>query len=175
MTTPITIVGNLTNDPELRFTPSGKAVCNFTVAVNERTKDAATNEWKDGEGTFYNVAVWDSFGENVAESLVKGMRVVVSGGLKGRSYDRKDGTKGLSLDITVNFDGAVGPDLKWATAKVTRTQNNGGGGQQGSQSQGSQQNSQQADPWGAPQGEPVGAGASTNPWGAAPGGDEPPF
>lgn len=175
MTSQITIVGNLTGDPELRFTPSGKAVANFTVAVGERHKNAQTNEWEDGESTFYNVSVWNDFAENVAESLQKGNRVVVLGGLKGRSYERREGGKGLSLDITVNNDGAVGPDLKWATAKVTRTQRsggNGGGAPQGQQG-GYAPQGQPADPWAA-QGQPQSVPAGGDPWGGAPS-DEPPF
>jgi single-strand DNA-binding protein len=166
MTTPITIVGNLTADPELRFTPSGKAVTNFTVAVNERVKNPQTQEWEDGEGSFYNCAVWGDAAENAAESLQRGLRVIVQGGLKTRSYDRKDGSKGLSVDITVD---EFGPSLRWATAKVTRAArggSNGGGNSTGGQPQGGYQSQ------GAPQGAPAG-----DPW-AAPAGvgaDEPPF
>lgn len=181
MTTPITIVGNLTKDPELRFTPSGAAVCNITVAVGERIKNQATNEWEDGDSTFYEVAVWNGTAENVAESLERGMRVIVSGGLKGRKWEGKDGAKGTSLDITVGNDGAVGPDLKWATAKVTRaTKSGGNGGNGGGQPQGGYQNGQQNGQQG---GQPAYAGggqasAPVDPWGP-PGGaapaDEPPF
>lgn len=162
MTTPITIVGNLTKDPELRFTPSGSAVCNLTVAVGERVKNQSTGEWEDGESTFYDVSVWNATAENVAESLVKGNRVIVMGGLKGRRWEGKEGQKGTSLDIVVNNDGAVGPDLKWATAKVTRATKSGGGNNQGGNQGGYSQ---------APQG---GGQPAADPWGT-PGSDEPPF
>lgn len=171
----ITVVGNLTKDPELRFTPSGSAVCNLTVAVNERIKDG--DEWKDGEATFYEVAVWNQTAENVAESLQSGLRVMVHGRLKGRKWTSQDGTKsGTSLDITVGNDGAIGPDLKFATAKVTRASRSSNGGQQGggySQAPPSQgapsQGAPSQDPWAtpAPVGAPAGGGYS--------GGDEPPF
>lgn len=181
MTTEITVNGNLTDDPELRFTPSGAAVCNFTVVDNERIKDQNTGEWKDGDATFYNCSVWRDAAENVAESLQKGMRVIVKGTIKLRQYDRPDGSKGSSLDLRVD---AVGPDLRWATAKVTRTtKQNNGGGQNNGQSNGYQNNGGQQNG----QSQPVGAGAPAgggNPWGdPAPGGgwggdatpSEPPF
>ncbi|HET8718478.1 MAG TPA: single-stranded DNA-binding protein [Nocardioidaceae bacterium] len=125
--TPITIVGNLTADPELRFTPSGAAVANFTVASTPRTFDRQTNEWKDGEALFLNCSVWRQAAENAAESLQRGMRVVVSGRLKARSFETREGDKRTVFEIDVD---EVGPSLRYATAKVTKTsrQSAGGGG-----------------------------------------------
>src|SRR4249919_1078027 len=122
--TTITLVGNLTADPELRFTPSGAAVANFTVASTPRTFDRQTNEWRDGDAMFLNCAVWRQAAENVAESLQKGMRVIVHGRLRSRSYETRDGEKRTVFEIDVD---EIGPALKYATAKVTRT--SGGGGQ----------------------------------------------
>lgn len=116
MTTNITIEGNLTHDPELRFTPSGKAVADFTVAVNERRRDE-TGEWIDDGATFYRCTTWDKLAENVAETLQKGHSVIVTGGLRNREYEKKDGGKGYSLEIRVTN---VGPSLKWATATIAR-------------------------------------------------------
>ena len=123
--TPITVVGNLTADPELRFTPSGAAVANFTVASTPRTFDKQTNEWKDGEALFLNCSVWRQAAENAAESLSRGMRVIVSGRLKARSYETREGEKRTVFEIDVE---EVGPSLKYATAKVTKTTRSGGGG-----------------------------------------------
>ena len=120
----ITVVGNLTAPPELRFTPNGAAVANFTVASTPRTFDRQTNEWKDGEALFLRCSVWKEAAENVAESLTKGMRVIVQGRLKARSYDDKDGNRRTSWELDVD---EVGPALKFATAKVTRAQRGGGG------------------------------------------------
>src|SRR6201990_3459019 len=122
----ITVVGTLTADPELRFTPSGAAVANFTVASTPRTFDRNTNEWRDGEAMFLNCAVWRQAAENVAESLQKGMRVIVSGRLKSRSYETREGEKRTVFEVDVD---EIGPALRYATAKVTRT--SGGGGQGG--------------------------------------------
>ena len=116
--TPITVVGNLTADPELRFTPSGAAVANFTVASTPRTFDKQTNEWKDGEALFLNCSVWRQAAENAAESLVRGMRVIVPGNLKARSYETREGEKRTVFEIDVE---EVGPSLKYATAKVSKT------------------------------------------------------
>ena len=176
--TPITVVGNLTADPELRFTPSGAAVANFTVASTPRTFDKQTNEWKDGEALFLNCSVWRQAAENAAESLQRGMRVVVSGRLKARSYETREGEKRTVFEIDVD---EVGPSLKYATAKVTRTQRSGGGGGYGTPQGGGQQGGgQQAnDPWAtpAPQGAPAGGqSGGSDPWGApGVGSDEPPF
>ncbi|PZS35328.1 MAG: single-stranded DNA-binding protein, partial [Pseudonocardiales bacterium] len=121
----ITVVGNLTADPELRFTPSGAAVANFTVASTPRTLDKATNEWKDGDALFLRCSVWRQAAENVAESLQRGMRVVVQGRLKQRSYETKEGEKRTVYEMDVD---EVGPSLKYATAKVNKTTRGGGGG-----------------------------------------------
>jgi single-strand DNA-binding protein len=122
--TVITIVGNLTDDPELRFTPSGAAVANFTVASTPRFLDKATNEWKDGDTLFLRCSVWRQAAENVAESLQRGMRVLVQGRLKQRSYETKEGEKRTVYEVEAD---EVGPSLKSATAKVNKTQRGGGG------------------------------------------------
>ena len=182
----ITVVGNLTDDPELRFTPSGAAVANFTVASTPRNFDKNTNEWVDGEAMFLRCSIWRQAAENVAESLQRGMRVVVQGRLKARSYEDREGQKRTVFEIEVD---EIGPSLKFATAKVNRTSRQGGGGgysggggqggQPGSQSGG--QAAQADDPWATPApaaggGAAGGAGGGNDPWGA-PGvpADEPPF
>src|SRR5215210_1182083 len=121
----ITVVGNLVDDPELRFTPSGAAVANFRIASTPRTFDKQTNEWKDGDALFLSCSVWRQAAENVAESLQKGMRVVVQGRLKQRQYETREGEKRTVVELDVE---EVGPSLKYATAKVTRTTRQGGGG-----------------------------------------------
>jgi len=126
--TTITVIGNLTNDPELRFTPSGSAVANFTIASTPRTFDRQSNEWKDGETLFLRASVWREAAENVAESLTKGMRVIVSGLLKSRSYETKEGEKRTVIELEVD---EIGPSLRYANAKVNRTQRSGGQGGQG--------------------------------------------
>ncbi|MDZ4091590.1 MAG: single-stranded DNA-binding protein [Arthrobacter sp.] len=123
--TTITVIGNLTSDPELRFTPSGSAVANFTIASTPRTFDRQSNEWKDGETLFLRASVWREAAENVAESLTKGMRVIVSGRLKSRSYETKEGEKRTVIELEVD---EIGPSLRYANAKVNRTQRSGGGG-----------------------------------------------
>ena len=123
--TTITIIGNLTGDPELRFTPSGAAVANFTVASTPRTFDRQSNEWKDGETLFMRCSVWRDAAENVAESLLRGSRVIVSGRLKSRSYETKEGEKRTVIEMEVD---EIGPSLRYASAKVTKTQRGGGGG-----------------------------------------------
>jgi single-strand DNA-binding protein len=123
--TVVTIIGNLTNDPELRFTPSGAAVANFTVASTPRTFDRQANEWKDGETLFMRCSVWREAAENAAESLQRGNRVIVSGRLRSRSYETKEGEKRTVVEMEVD---EVGPSLRYATAKVVRTQRGGGGG-----------------------------------------------
>ncbi len=122
--TPITLVGNLVDDPELRFTPSGAAVANFRVASTPRIFDKATNEWKDGDSLFLSCNVWRQAAENVAESLQRGMRVIVTGRLKQRSYETKEGEKRTVFEVEVD---EVGPSLKTATAKVAKTTRGGGG------------------------------------------------
>ena len=116
--TQATIVGNLTTDPELRFTPSGAAVANFTVASTPRTFDKHSNEWKDGETLFMRCSVWRDAAENVAESLARGTRVIVTGRLRSRSYE-KDGEKRTVIEMDAD---EVGPSLRYASAKVTRAQ-----------------------------------------------------
>lgn len=154
----VTVVGNLTNDPELRFTPSGAAVASFTVATSSRLLDKTTNEWKDGDPTYLRCSVWRQYAENVAESLTKGTRVIVSGKLKQRSFETREGEKRTVMEVEVED---VGPALRFATAKVNRVQRSDGGfagggqggdqfgGQFGSQGNG---NEPANDPWatGAP-------------------------
>jgi single-strand DNA-binding protein len=161
--TVITLIGNLVDDPELRFTPSGAAVASFRIASTPRTYDKASGEWKDGETLFLTCSAWRQLGENVAESLTRGTRVIVQGRLKQRSYETREGEKRTVFEVDVD---EVGPSLRSATAKVTRTSRSGGGfgGQQGGQSQ------PPDDPWStpAPSGGSQGGGWSQQP-------DEPPF
>jgi single-strand DNA-binding protein len=164
----VTVVGNLTNDPELRFTPSGQAVASFTVASSSRYLDKTTNEWKDGDPVYLRCNVWRQYAENVAESLTKGTRVIVSGRLKQRSYETREGEKRTVMELEVDD---VGPALRYATAKVTRTPrtdggNFGGGGGQGGRGAGGGE-SFGDDPWAAAPGAGWGASAA--------GSDEPPF
>ena len=173
--TVISVVGNLVDDPELRFTPSGAAVANFRIASTPRTFDKQSNEWKDGDALFLTCSVWRQAAENVAESLQKGMRVVVQGRLKSRQYETREGEKRTVFEIDVD---EVGPSLKYATAKVTRTQRSGGGGGYGAQQGGGGQPAN--DPWAtpAPQGAPAGgqSAGGADPWGApGVGSEEPPF
>jgi single-strand DNA-binding protein len=173
--TTITLVGNLTADPELRFTPSGAAVANFTVASTPRTFDRNTNEWRDGDAMFLNCAVWRQAAENVAESLQKGMRVIVQGRLKSRSYETREGERRTVFEVDVD---EIGPALKYATAKVTRTTSGGGGQGGGGRPSGGGQGGGGGygdDPWA------TGGGAAGNrpqqsndPW-ATPQSEEPPF
>jgi single-strand DNA-binding protein len=123
--TNITLVGNLVDDPELRFTPSGQAVAKFRVASTPRTFDRQTNEWRDGESLFLTCSVWRQAAENVAESLTRGMRVIVQGRLKQRSYETKEGEKRTVFEVEVD---EVGPSLRNASAKVTKASRGGGGG-----------------------------------------------
>ncbi|MEU6974801.1 MULTISPECIES: single-stranded DNA-binding protein [unclassified Streptomyces] len=188
--TVITVVGNLVDDPELRFTPSGAAVAKFRIASTPRTFDRQTNEWKDGESLFLTCSVWRQAAENVAESLQRGMRVVVQGRLKQRSYEDREGVKRTVYELDVE---EVGPSLKNATAKVTKTtgrggqggygggqQQGGGGGSWGGNSGGGQQGggAPSDDPWAssAPSGGQQQQGGGS--WGGNSGGgysDEPPF
>ena len=151
--TTITIIGNLTTDPELRFTPSGAAVANFGIANNPRTFDRQSNEWKDGETLFLRCNIWRQPAENLAESLTKGTRVIVVGRLKQRTFETREGEKRTVVELDVE---EIGPSLRWATAEVKKaTRSSGGsGGAQGE------------DPWGSG-GELVGASAG--------GGDRAPF
>ncbi|MBN9140345.1 MAG: single-stranded DNA-binding protein [Micrococcales bacterium] len=127
----ITVVGNLTADPELRYTQSGLAVANFTIASTPRTFDRQANEWKDGEALFLRASCWREFAEHVAGSLTKGSRVIATGRLKQRSYDDRDGNKRTAIELEVD---EIGPSLRYATAQVTRASGGGGGG--GGRSQG---------------------------------------
>jgi single-strand DNA-binding protein len=161
---PLTVVGNLTADPELRFTPSGAAVANFTVASTPRQFDRQTNEWKDQETLFLNCSVWRQAAENAAESLQRGMRVIVQGRLKARSYETREGEKRTVFEIDVE---EVGPSLKMATAKVQKTTRGGGGQGGGGFSGGSD------DPWAASGGGQGGGnqgGGSGGGWGGNQGG-----
>ena len=172
----ITLVGNLTADPELRFTPSGAAVASFSVASTPRTFDRQAGEWKDGETLFLRCSLWRDAAENITESLTKGTRVIVSGRLKQRSYDDREGQRRTVVELEVD---EIGPSLRYATAKPTRTQRGGGGGGGfggggqgggGGYSQPAQQAPRQNQP-------------ADDPWGSAPaagssfggGNDDPPF
>jgi single-strand DNA-binding protein len=121
----ITVVGNLTADPELRYTQNGLAVANFTIASTPRTFDRASNDWKDGEALFLRASVWREFAEHVAGSLTKGSRVIATGRLKQRSYETKEGEKRTSIELEVD---EIGPSLRYATAQVTRAASRGGDG-----------------------------------------------
>jgi len=187
--TVITLVGNLTADPELRFTPSGAAVANFTVASTPRQFDRQTNEWKDGDAMFLSCAVWRQAAENVAESLQKGMRVIVQGRLKSRSYETREGERRTVFEVDVD---EIGPALKYATAKVNRNAGGGGGGGNRPSSGGAGGGGGGGgaggggggggggsyggeDPWAAGQNKGAGSGgASNDPW-STPQNDEPPF
>lgn len=125
----VTLVGNLTDDPELRFTAQGAAVANFRIAVSKRIRDPQTNEWKDGDTSFFRVNVWRQLAENVAESLTRGTRVIVTGTLKMRQWETQEGEKRSVVEIEAT---EVGPSLKWATAKVERTSRQAQGGGQAS-------------------------------------------
>ena len=133
--TVITVVGNLTADPELRYTQTGLAVANFTIASTPRNFDRASNEWKDGEALFLRASVWREFAENVAGTLTKGSRVIATGRLKQRSYETKEGEKRTSFEIEVD---EIGPSLRYATAQVTRTTSGGPRGGQGGAQGGAQ-------------------------------------
>jgi single-strand DNA-binding protein len=166
--TVITVIGNLTADPELRFTPSGAAVANFTVASTPRIFDRQTNEWKDGEALFLRCNIWREAAENVAESLTRGSRVIVQGRLKQRSFETREGEKRTVIELEVD---EIGPSLRYATAKVNKASRSGGGGGGFGGGGGSRQPAQ----------TPAG-GAGDDPWGSAPasgsfggGDDEPPF
>ena len=159
----ITVVGNLTGDPELRFTPSGAAVANFTVASTPRIYDRQSGDWKDGEALFLRCSIWREAAENVAESLTRGSRVIVTGRLKQRSFETKEGEKRTVMEVEVD---EIGPSLKYATAKVNKAGGFGGGAPGGGSSR--------------PQGG--GSESHDDPWGSAPGAgsfgggdDEPPF
>ncbi len=146
----ITVVGNLTSDPELRYTQNGLAVANFTIASTPRSFDRASNDWKDGEALFLRASVWREFAEHVASSLSKGSRVVATGRLKQRSYETREGEKRTSIELEVD---EIGPSLRYATAQVTRAAGGGGagGGGGGVRGGGGGGGNQVADePWGSP-------------------------
>ncbi|AXI78602.1 single-stranded DNA-binding protein [Peterkaempfera bronchialis] len=189
--TVITLVGNLVDDPELRFTPSGAAVAKFRIASTPRTFDRQTNEWKDGESLFLTCNVWRQPAENVAESLQRGMRVIVQGRLRQRSYETREGEKRTVFEVEVD---EVGPSLRSATAKVTRAnrsggqgggfgggggQQGGGGGWGGNSGGGQPSGGPSDDPWASS--APAGGGqqgGGGGGWGAPAGGgfsEEPPF
>jgi single-strand DNA-binding protein len=126
--TVITVVGNLTSDPELRYTQNGLAVANFTIASTPRSFDRASNDWKDGEALFLRASVWREFAEHVAGSLTKGSRVIATGRLKQRSYETKEGEKRTSFELEID---EIGPSLRYATAQVTRTSSSREGGSGG--------------------------------------------
>jgi single-strand DNA-binding protein len=167
----ITVVGNLTADPELRFTPSGAAVANFTVASTPRIFDRQSSEWKDGDALFMRCSIWREAAENVAESLTRGSRVIVQGRLKQRSYETREGEKRTVVELEVD---EIGPSLRYATAKVNKASRSGGGGGGFGSSGG-----------GGGGGDRSGSRGSEpkdDPWGSAPasgsfsgGDDEPPF
>ncbi|MGH3940995.1 MAG: single-stranded DNA-binding protein [Pseudonocardiaceae bacterium] len=163
--TVITVVGNLTADPELRFTASGAAVANFTVASTPRTFDRQTGEWKDGDALFLRCNIWRQAAENTAESLTRGMRVIVSGRLRQRSFETREGEKRTVVELEVD---EVGPSLRYATAKVNKVSRQGGGSAGGGYGSAGSSSDSVDDPWSsAPQ-----SGAS----GGSPGHDEePPF
>lgn len=172
----ITVVGNLTADPELRYTQNGIAVANFTIASTPRTFDRQANEWKDGEAMFLRSSVWREFAEHVSQTLTKGMRVIAQGRLKQRSFETQQGEKRTVIELEVD---EIGPSLRYATAQVTRTSGGGGGqrGVGGGNAGGFGGGQQQADePWGQPaQQQPQQGGGDV--WGA-PGtqyNDETPF
>lgn len=164
--TVITLVGNLVDDPELRFTPSGAAVAKFRIASTPRFLDKSTNEWKDGESLFLTCNVWRQAAENVAESLQRGMRVILQGRLKQRSYETKEGEKRTVYEVEVD---EVGPSLRNATAKINKTTRSGGGGFGGGG---------QAGGFNGGGGSGGGAPAAEDPWATPAGGgfsDDPPF
>jgi single-strand DNA-binding protein len=160
----ITVIGNLTNDPELRFTPSGAAVARFSVASTPRILDRQTNEWKDGDPLFLSCNIWRQAAENVAESLQKGARVIVSGRLRQRSYETREGEKRTVMELEVD---EIGPSLRYATAKVQKMQrSSGGGGGYGSGGGSSSGGSGFDDPWASA--APAGGGSGSYD-------EEPPF
>src|SRR3954467_9322584 len=166
--TVITVVGNVTDDPELRFTPAGAAVANFTVASTPRSFDRQSNEWKDGDTLFLRCSVWRQAAENVAESLHRGNRVIVQGRLRQRSFETREGEKRTVIELEVD---EVGPSLKFATAKISKTTRGGGGGGGGGGfgggGFGGGGGGQADDPWASP---PASAGGGDGGYS-----EEPPF
>ncbi|WP_416520075.1 single-stranded DNA-binding protein [Streptomyces achromogenes] len=162
--TVITVVGNLVDEPELRFTPNGAAVAKFRLASTPRTFDKQTNEWRDGESLFLSCSVWRQAAEHVAESLAKGMRVIVQGALKQRSYEDKQGVKRTVYELDVH---EIGPSLRSATAKVTKVSGQGGGRQAYQEARQVSSREGLEDPWGT---SPAGGGQGAGAWS-----DQPPF
>ena len=165
----VTVIGNITSEPEMRFGPSGTAVANFTIASTPRAFDRQTNEWKDGETLFLRASIWREAAENVAETLTKGTRVIAQGRLKSRSYETKEGEKRTSMELEID---EIGPSLKYASAKVTRKSNSGGS------SGGNSNQQQQGNAWGAPaaQSDPWGSGGNQGgqgAWGGSATGNQP--
>ena len=172
--TVITVVGNLTSDPELRYTQNGLAVANFTIASTPRSFDRAANDWKDGEALFLRASVWREFAEHVAGSLTKGARVVATGRLKQRSYETKEGEKRTSIELEVD---EIGPSLRYATAQVTRAASSRDGAGGGAGGGGGQSRGQVADePWARSAPAPAAASGGNDVWNT-PGSfnDETPF
>ncbi|THJ76301.1 single-stranded DNA-binding protein [Candidatus Frankia alpina] len=170
----ITVVGNLTSDPELRFTSNGAAVASFTIASTPRTLDRQTNEWKDGEALFLRCSIWRQAAEHVAESLQKGARVIVTGRLKQRSFETREGEKRTVIELEVD---EVGPSLRYATAKVVRAARGGGAGGGAGYGGGGGGGGFGA-PASVPSGAPAGGVPNDDPWSQQPAGgfsDEPPF
>ena len=165
--TVITVVGNLTADPELRYTQNGLPVANFTIASTPRNFDRQANEWKDGEALFLRASVWREFAEHVAGSLTKGSRVIATGRLKQRSYQDREGNNRTAIELEVD---EIGPSLRYATAQVTRAASSGGGGGGGGGGQQARPQVQQEEPWATP------GSAAPDAW-SAPGsyGDDTPF
>jgi single-strand DNA-binding protein len=170
--TTITVVGNLTADPELRFTPSGAAVANFTVASTPRIYDRQTGEWKDGEALFLRCNIWREAAENVAESLTRGARVIITGRLKQRSFETREGEKRTVVEVEVD---EIGPSLRYATAKVNKASRSGGGGGfgGGAGSRPAPAQTSSAPASGAPADDPWGSAPASGSFGG--GDDEPPF
>ncbi|OKL48558.1 single-stranded DNA-binding protein [Boudabousia liubingyangii] len=179
--TPITLIGNLTNDPELRFTPSGAAVASFTVASTPRTFDRQANEWRDGETLFMRCSIWRDAAENVVESLRKGTRVIVTGRLGSNTYKTREGEQRTSIELQVD---EIGPSLRYATASVTRNQRDNNGGGRGNYGNNNGYNGGGNNAGGGNYGngggyqQPAQSAPADDPWAAAPGtnfDDEPPF
>lgn len=159
--TVVTVVGNLTADPELRYTQNGLPVCNFTIASTPRSFDRQSNEWKDGDALFLRASVWREFAEHVAGSMTKGMRVIATGRLRQRSYDDRDGVKRTAIELEVD---EIGPSLRYATAQVIRASRDGGGGRAPQNDAWHTPTPQTEEPWSTP-----GADA----WAGYEGGDTP--
>ncbi|ORW95293.1 single-stranded DNA-binding protein [Mycolicibacter terrae] len=168
--TTITVVGNLTADPDLRFTPSGAAVANFTVASTPRVYDRQSGEWKDGDALFLRCNIWREAAENVAESLTRGSRVIVTGRLRQRSFETREGEKRTVYEVEVD---EIGPSLRYATAKINKVSRGGGGGGFGGGGGATASGPAAAQSGGAPAEDPWGSAPASGSFGGAD--DEPPF